>query len=123
MAAGLALALGGCASGPATGSAPAAAAPAANAAPADIAGRWALTAMGATCAMNLGPASGPAEGAVRPEGGCAGSFYTTRKWTFEGGGLVLRDHNGKPLAQLKLLAPGRFEGQTAAGGQPVSLVR
>jgi hypothetical protein len=73
--------------------------------------------------MNLLPAAGPSGGAIRPEGGCAGNFYTTRKWTFEGGALILRDHNGKPLAELKLLAQGRFVGQTAAGGQPVSLVR
>jgi hypothetical protein len=92
-------------------------------APSDMAGRWALTATGATCAVNLGAGAAPNEGTVRPEGGCAGKFFTTRKWTFENDALILRDHTGKPLAQLTLLAPGRFEGGTAAGGQHVSLVR
>jgi hypothetical protein len=125
ISAGMAMGLAACSGTGLTGSAPApeAAPTAASAAPSDIAGRWALTAGGATCAMNLTPATGPAEGGVRPEGGCAGNFYTTRKWTFESGSLILRDHNGKPLAQMKLLAQGRFEGQSTAGGQAVSLVR
>lgn len=121
----LAATLGGCAGGPPTPS-PASTATApqpGSTAPVDLPGRWALTALGATCAVNLGPPAGPGEGAVRPEGGCGGNFYTTRKWTFENGALILRDHNGKALAQLRLLGHGRFEGQTAAGGEPVSLVR
>jgi hypothetical protein len=97
--------------------------PAPAAAPTDMAGRWALTAMGATCAINVGTGAASNEGSIRPEGGCAGNFYTARKWTFESSALILRDHTGKPLAQLSLLAPGRFEGQIAAGGQHVSLVR
>ena len=92
-----------------------------TAAPADMAGRWALSAAaGGTCAMNL-TASGN-EGAIRPEGGCPGNFFTSRKWTFEGGALILRNHNNEPLGQLTMAAPGRFEGQ-ATGGQPVSLAR
>ena len=63
-----------------------------------------------------------AEGTIAPEGGCPGNFYTSRKWTFEQGALVIRDHNGQPLGQLGLGAPGRFDGK-AANGQPVTLTR
>ena len=90
-------------------------------APVDMAGRWAFSA-GATCAMNLTGADPGIEGTIRPEGGCPGNFFTSRKWTFESSALVIRDHNSQPLAQLSQVAPGRFEGQ-ATGGQPVSLVR
>jgi hypothetical protein len=86
-----------------------------------MAGRWALTGTGGTCAMNL-VSGGPSEGAIRPEGGCPGNFFTSRKWTFENGALVIRDHNGQPLGRLTQVVPGRFEGQATAG-QPVSLVR
>ncbi|MBX6425230.1 MAG: AprI/Inh family metalloprotease inhibitor [Variibacter sp.] len=95
---------------------------AASPAPADMAGRWALTATGATCAVNLAGGASPNEGAVRPEGGCPGNFYTTRKWTFENGALILRDHNGQPLAELRQIGPGRFEGQST-DARHVSLVR
>jgi hypothetical protein len=87
----------------------------------DMVGRWALTAGGATtCAVNL-TSTGPTEGAVRPEGGCAGKFFTSRKWDFDGPSLVIRDHNDQPLAHLKQIVAGRYEGQ-ATNGQPVSLV-
>jgi hypothetical protein len=120
-AAALGALLTGCAAGGLTGGGPAQPAP--TAAPADMAGRWALTAMGSTCAINLASGAGASEGAIRPEGGCGGNFYTARKWSFENSALVLRDHTGKPLAQLSLLAPGRFEGQSSAGAQHISLVR
>lgn len=120
----LAAAAAGCSTGRVTtNTPPPAAAPVRSAAPADMAGRWALTGMGATCAANLTVSAAPGEGAVRPEGGCGGSFYTTRKWTFEDNALFLRDHTGKPLARLTLQGAGRFEGETTAGGQHVSLVR
>jgi hypothetical protein len=70
--------------------------------------------------MNFG--AGEAEGTIAPEGGCPGNFYTSRKWTFEQGSLVIRDHNGQPLGQLALAAPGRFDGK-ATTGQPVVLTR
>ena len=117
------IALGGCAGdrlGP-VGSTTPAAAPAAAAAPTDMAGRWTFSAAGRGCAMNLAGGQG-AEGAIRPEGGCPGNFYTSRKWTFDANGLVIRDHTNAALARLQFASPGRFEGQ-ATGGQPVSLTR
>ena len=60
-------------------------------------------------------ARGAGEGTIAPEGGCPGNFYTSRKWTFEQGALVIRDHNGQPLAQLALAGPGRFEGKATNG--------
>ncbi|MBN8920305.1 MAG: AprI/Inh family metalloprotease inhibitor [Rhizobiales bacterium] len=124
LAAGLALAAGGCEMGRIGADAPPSPSMTASiAAPADLAGRWALTTMGATCAVNIVPGTSPTEGGVRPEGGCAGNFYTTRKWTYEANGLVLRDHTGKPLAQLTLLGQGRYGGRTESGGQPVELMR
>ena len=62
------------------------------------------------------------EGTIAPEGGCPGNFYTSRKWTFDQTGLVIRDHNGQPLAQLALAGPGRFEGKATAGAA-VTLAR
>jgi len=104
-----------------SGTAPPGTAVSVTPAPANMAGRWALTAAaGSTCAMNL--TGGGNEGAIRPEGGCPGNFFTSRKWTFENGALVIRDHNNEPLGRLSQVVPGRFEGQ-ATTGQAVSLVR
>lgn len=84
--------------------------------PVEMAGRWTLTSTaGGACAMNFRAAPGAAEGAIAPEGGCPGSFFTSRKWTFEASGLVIRDHTGKPLAQLAAAGPSRFEGKASAG--------
>jgi protease inhibitor Inh len=100
------------------GSAPATAPP-----PPDMAGRWMLSAAaGGACAVNLSGAPGASDGTMRPEGGCPGNFFTSRKWAFEGGALVIRNHNNEPLAQLSMAEPGRFDGQST-GGQPVSLAR
>jgi len=91
--------------------------------PVNMAGRWTLTSPGTGgCAMNFGATPGAAEGTVAPEGGCPGSFFTSRKWVFEDNGLVIRDHTGQPLARLALGAGGRFDGQ-ATTGQPVTLGR
>ena len=99
------------------------AAPSGAAAPAaDIAGRWTLSSSaGGACAMTF-VMGGPSDGAIRPEGGCPGNFFTSRKWSLDGGALVIRNHNGDPLARLTAVAPTRYEGQTAAG-QQLSLVR
>lgn len=107
---------------PPVAEAPAAeAAPAPAAAPADMGGRWQLSSpAGGACAVTVGP--GTTEGTLAPEGGCPGNFYTSRKWTFEQGALVIRDHTGKALGQLTLVSPGRFEGQ-AAGGIALMLAR
>ncbi len=94
-----------------------------GAAPEPMGGRWQLAAPGLSrCAMNLGGSGAGSEGTIAPEGGCPGNFYTSRKWSFEQGSLVIRDHNGQPLAQLAREAPGRFEGR-AANGQPLTLTR
>ena len=78
--------------------------------PEPMGGRWQLAAPGVSqCAMTFGAAQGEGEGTIAPEGGCPGNFYTSRKWTFDQTGLVIRDHNGQPLAQLALAGPGRFE--------------
>jgi hypothetical protein len=79
-------------------------------------GRWQLSAPGQSqCAMTFNAGTAEGEGTIAPEGGCPGNFYTSRKWTFDQTGLVLRDHNGQPLAQLALAGPGRFEGKATAG--------
>jgi hypothetical protein len=91
--------------------------------PEPMAGRWQLAAPGSSpCNMNFGGTPDAGEGTIAPEGGCPGNFYTSRKWTFEQGSLVIRDHNGVPLGQLALAAPGRFDGK-ATGGQQVTLTR
>jgi hypothetical protein len=93
------------------------------AATANMAGRWLLNSPGrGQCQMTFGSASPDAiEGTIAPQGGCPGKFFTSRKWTLEQGSLVMRDHNGKPLAQLS--GDGtQLEGKTA-GGEPVTLTR
>jgi hypothetical protein len=118
----LMLLLAGCASEQAVTGSPASgtryAAP-----PEPMAGRWQLAAIGASqCVMNFGGTSDTGEGTIAPEGGCPGNFYTSRKWTFEQGSLVIRDHTGAPLGQFALAAPGRFDGK-ATNGQQVALTR
>lgn len=101
-------------------SAPAArpAAPAIN-----MAGRWLLASPGrGQCSMTLGAAPGAAEGTIAPEGGCPGSFFTSRKWSFDSNGITIRNHNDQPLAQLSPDAAGRFVGK-ATTGEPITLSR
>ena len=100
-----------------------AAAPAQPAAvPADLAGRWMLSSPGrGQCRVTLGAPPNATEGTVAPEGGCPGKFFTSRKWSYEQGGIVLRDHNGKVLAQFAGNG-NAFSGQ-AATGEPVTLSR
>ena len=90
--------------------------------PEPMAGRWVLASGPGQCGMNFGGTPEAPEGTVAPEGGCPGNFYTSRKWTFDQTGLVIRDHNGQPLAQLALAGPGRFEGKATAGAT-VTLAR
>jgi Protease inhibitor Inh len=87
-----------------------------------MAGRWTLATGTGACGMNFGSASGARQGAIAPEGGCPGRFYTSRKWTLEQRTLVIRDHRGKPLAQLAQSSPLRFDGKTV-NGLPLSLSR
>jgi hypothetical protein len=90
--------------------------------PTDLTGRWRLTAVaGGGCYMNFGHMPAAAQGTIAPEGGCPGNFFTSRKWTFEHGALIIRDHKSEVLAELAF-ASGRFEGHQTAGGA-VSLAR
>jgi len=89
--------------------------------PVDLTGRWRLTAAGSGgCFMNFGYAPGAAQGTIAPEGGCPGNFFTSRKWTFEHGALIIRNHKGEALAELSF-AGGHFEGHQ--GGGALSLAR
>jgi hypothetical protein len=88
----------------------------------DMAGRWFLAADGRRCGMNFGAPGRAGEGSIAPEGGCPGQFFTSRRWLFDQGSLVIRDHNGAPLAQLAMAGAGHFDG-TAVDGQHVSLAK
>jgi hypothetical protein len=91
--------------------------------PVNLDGRWRLAAPGGgTCGMIFAATPGAAEGTIAPEGGCPGNFFTSRKWTYEQGSLIIRDHTGQSLALLALAGSSRFEGQ-ASNGQAVSLAR
>jgi Protease inhibitor Inh len=83
--------------------------------PIQVTGRWRLTAGGGACFMNFTQVAGTGQGTIAPEGGCPGSFFTSRKWTFEHGALIIRDHKSDVLAELSL-AGGRFEGHQTGGG-------
>jgi hypothetical protein len=91
--------------------------------PVDMAGRWLLSQPGGgQCHMNfVSPSPAAVEGAIRPEGGCPGRMFMSRKWTFEQGQLTIRNHNNQPLAQLSA-AGGGYEGK-ATGGEPLTLLR
>jgi len=90
--------------------------------PVDMAGRWRFTAVGTgACFMNLGNAPAAVQGTVKPEAGCPGNFFTSRKWTFEHGVLIIRNHKDEPLAQLTF-SGGRFEGHET-GGAALTLSR
>jgi hypothetical protein len=100
--------------------------------PVDLAGRWQLSAAaGGACMMNFADTPGPGaaqspapqgaaaqgpvpQGTIAPGGGCPGSFFLSRKWTFENGLLHIHDFKGKPLAQMSYVG-GHFEGQDASG--------
>lgn len=127
----LAATVSGCSAASMFGSRPEAtpaAAPAAEAPPTptppplDLAGRWQLAAAaGGACLMTFGDAAGGATaaaavaGTIAPEGGCPGNFFTSRKWSFENGALIIRDFKGRQLAQLTYVG-GHFEGSDKNGG-------
>jgi hypothetical protein len=70
------------------------------------------------------PAPMPAfalQGSIAPEGGCPGNFFTSRKWTFEHGMLIIRDFKNQPLVQLSY-STDHFEGQDS-GGNKLTLSR
>jgi Protease inhibitor Inh len=90
--------------------------------PIPLTGRWRLVAAGGgACFMNFTQVTGTGQGTIAPEGGCPGNFFTSRKWTFEHGALIIRDHKSDVLAELSL-AGGRFEGHQT-GGAALSLSR
>jgi hypothetical protein len=102
---------------------PAAAPPPPTPPPIDLAGRWQLAAAaGGACFMNFGDAAAAGaaavgatdSGTIAPEGGCPGSFFTSRKWNFENGALIIRDFKGRQLAQLTYVG-GHFEGRDKTG--------
>jgi hypothetical protein len=88
-----------------------------------IAGRWTLASPGkGQCAMTFGgTAGGATEGTIAPEGGCPGTFFTSRKWVFDHTGLSIRNHKNEALAQLAV-SGSRFDGH-ATSGEPVTLSR
>lgn len=88
----------------------------------DMNGRWVLAAPNApSCGMHFSGAPGAQAGAVEPEGGCPGDFFTSRRWQIAAGTLSISDHEDKPLGQMKQ-SGGRFAGK-AADGTPVALAR
>jgi hypothetical protein len=108
-------------SSPPSSAAPAGGAPAAP--PTSLAGRWTLSATGASsCAMTFGANANATEGTIAPAGGCPFNFYTSRKWTYTEAGLTIRDHTAQTLAQLAPAGPNRFEGKTGSG-QDIALSR
>ena len=102
-------------------SAPVAAPPAAP--PVNMSGRWLFSSPGrGQCHMTFGTSAPTAvEGTIKPEGGCPGKFFTSRKWTHDQAGLTLRDHTGQALAQLSSEGPG-YQGK-ATSGEAVTLLR
>jgi hypothetical protein len=78
--------------------------------PIQVAGRWRLAAAGGgACFMNFAQAAGAGQGTIAPEGGCPGNFFTSRKWTFEHGAMIIRDHKSEVLAEL--ICPNSLEFQ------------
>lgn len=71
--------------------------------------------------MSFGNAPGATQGTIAPEGGCPDNFYTSRKWTYEHGTLMIRNHKGEVLAELSF-ADGHFTGR-GTGGNELTLSR
>jgi Protease inhibitor Inh len=84
--------------------------------PINLAGAWKLSATsgGSGCVMNFGAVPGAAQGTIAPEGGCPGNFFTSRKWTYESGALIVYDFKGRRLAQLAY-SGDHFEGRDSDG--------
>jgi len=91
--------------------------------PTDLAGKWTLASPGAgSCVMNFGGPPGTNEGTIAPAGGCPFNFFTSRKWNYVTGGLIIRDHKAEVLAQLSPIGFDRYEGKTS-DGQDITLSR
>jgi Protease inhibitor Inh len=93
-----------------------AAAPAAPAAAVDMAGRWQLSAPNSPpCGMHFSGGPGIHTGAIQPEGGCPGQFFTARHWQLsKDGQLTIDDYQMNPLAELQF-GQGLFTGKSNAG--------
>lgn len=89
-----------------------------------MAGHWILASPQAgVCGMNFEGKPGATSGAIHPEGGCPGKFFTSRHWALDKGTLVIRDHKDRPLARLTWSEPKvSFVGKAVSGLQ-VSLAR
>lgn len=83
----------------------------------NMAGRWTLSSPGTgLCGMNFIASAKGTDGAIAPEGGCPGDFFTSRSWSLGQNGLTIRDHNHKTLARLAPTSPpGGFQGQAVSG--------
>jgi hypothetical protein len=82
----------------------------------DMGGRWVLTMPGTGyCGMTF--VGGGPRGTIAPEDGCPGKFIASRQWDIGPNGVVIRDQNAAPLAQLRMAEPGRLEGETQEGEQ------
>jgi hypothetical protein len=104
-----------------TSTPPPAAPPPPSPPPVDVAGKWKLSVAGSgACVMTFGGSTGVSDGSIAPAGGCPGSFFTSRKWSYEHDRLVIRNHKGEVLVELSF-ANGHFEGQGSNGA--VSLTR
>ena len=91
--------------------------------PTPLAGKWTLASPGlGSCVMNFGAQPDATEGTIAPAGGCPYNFFTSRKWSYITGGLVIRDHKAETLAQLSPVGPDTYEGRTS-DGQEVTLSR
>jgi len=92
------------------------AAPSPPATSVDMSGRWRLSAPGApSCGMHFGGGPGIRNGAIQPEGGCPGQFFTARNWQITPDGqLTINDYQLSPLAELQL-AGGSFRGKSNTG--------
>jgi hypothetical protein len=79
-------------------------------------GHWVLTLPGTgSCDMTFGTPA--AQGAIAREGACPGRFATSRSWSIEPNGVVIRDPRGAALAALRMTEPGHLEGVTPDGAQ------
>ncbi len=89
----------------------------------DMAGRWRLAVPNLpACGLHFGGGPGIHTGAIQPEGGCPGKFFTARNWQLtQDSQLTINDYQLNPLAELRL-ADGSFSGKTNTG-RPVTLIR
>ncbi len=90
----------------------------------NMAGRWRLTEPGApSCGLHFGGGPGIRDGAIQPEGGCPGGFFTARHFELskDGQRLNIDDYQMNLLAHMSL-KNGVFRG-TSNAGKTVTLSR